>query len=112
MGYMEVPLYHIHLNSKLVSGYMVGVHALLPVPSVMFILCNDLAGGNAWEKSDGGIPPIIVSGVEKLDESFDCLDLFPACAITRAMAKKCVPDEPESILSDTFIASENSFPTT
>ncbi len=107
MGCTEVPLHRIHLNSKLVSGdVVVGVRAMLPVPGVTFILGNDLAGGNVWEKSDGGVPPIVVSAVEKLGGSSDCLDLYPACAITRAMAEKSVPDETENILCNTFLVSE------
>ncbi len=108
MGCTDVPLHRIHLNSKLVSGdVVVGVRAMLPVPGVTFILGNDLAGGNVWEKSDGGVPPIVVSAVEKLGGSSDCLDLYPACAITRAMAEKSVPDETENILCNTFLVSEN-----
>ncbi len=110
MGYMEVPLHRIHFNSKLVLGeVVVGVRARLPVSGVAFILGNDLAGGNVWDKSE--VPPIVLSDVEKLDGSSDCPNLFPACAITRAMAKKSVLDEPKSILNDTFIASEYYFPT-
>ncbi len=46
MGYVEVPLHRIHLNSKLVSGdVVVGVRAVLPITGVTFILGNDLAGG-------------------------------------------------------------------
>ncbi len=92
MGFTEVPLHRIHLNSKLVSGdVVVGVRAMLPVPGVTFILGNDLAGGNVWEKSDGGVPPIVVSAVEKLGGSSDCLNLYPACAITlgRWLRKVC-----------------------
>lgn len=109
MGFMEVPLHRIHLSSKLVSGnVVVGVRAVLPVPGVTFILGNDLAGGNVWEKSDGGVPPIVVPDVDKMDVSPDRPNLFPACAITRAKAKKMISDEKESILSDTFISSVNS----
>ncbi len=47
MGYVEVPLHHICLDSKLLSGdVVVGVCAMLPIPGVTFILCNDLAGGH------------------------------------------------------------------
>lgn len=109
MGFMEVPLHRIHLKSKLVSGeVVVGVRAMLPVSGVTFIIGNDLAGGNVWEKSDAGVPPIVASAVEKLDGSCVCPNLYPACAITRAMAKKSMPDETENILCDTFIVLENS----
>ncbi len=60
MGFMEVPLHSIHITSKLVSGnVIVGVHAVLTVPGVTFILGNNLAGGNLWEKSDSG--PILAN---------------------------------------------------
>ncbi len=110
MGYVEVPLHCIHLNSKLVSGdVVVGVRAMLPIPGVKFIFGNDLAGGNVWDKSDGDAPPIVVSDVEKqVDGSSDCPNLFPACAITRAMDKRGMSDEMENVLSDTLISSINS----
>lgn len=41
------------------------------VPGVTFILGNDLARGNVWEKSDGGVPPIVVPDVGKIDASPD-----------------------------------------
>lgn len=77
---------------------------MLPVPGVTFILGNDLAGGNVWEKSGSGVPPIVAPIVKKMDDSSN---LFPACAITRAKAKKMRLDEKESILSDTFFPSVN-----
>lgn len=108
MGFVEVPLHRIHLTSKLVSGnVVVGVRAVLPVRGVTFILGNDLAGGNVWEKSGSGVPPIVAPIVKKMDDSSNCPNLFPACAITRAMAKKMRLDEKESILSDTFFPSVN-----
>ncbi len=106
---MEVPLHHIHLNSKLVSGdVVVGVSGMLPIPGVTFILGNDLAGGNVWEKPDGGVPPTVASVVEGLNRSSDSPNLFLACAITRAMAKRRMSDEMENVLSNTFISSINS----
>jgi len=39
MGFLEVPLHSIHITSKLVSGnVIVGVHAVLTVPGVTFII--------------------------------------------------------------------------
>ncbi|XP_073771215.1 uncharacterized protein [Danio rerio] len=109
MSYMEVPLHHIHLNSKLVTGdVVVGVRANLPIPGVTFILGNDLAGGNVWEKPDGEISPVVFPSVEGLNKPPDCSDLFPACAVTRAMTKRGVLDETGSVLSDTFISSTDS----
>ncbi len=47
MGFVEVPLHRIHLSSAILSGnVVVGVRSALPVPGIMFILGNDLAGGN------------------------------------------------------------------
>lgn len=108
MGFMEVPLHRIHLNSKLVSGdVVVGVRSVLPVPGVTVILGNDLAGGNVWEKSDDGVPPIVVPAGGKMYDSSDCHNLYPACAITRAKAKK-ISDDREINLSDTLIFSVDS----
>ncbi|KAI7790505.1 hypothetical protein IRJ41_012050 [Triplophysa rosa] len=94
MGFVEVPLHRISLTLKLVSGnVVVGIRAMLPVPGVTFILGNDLAGGNVWEKPDSGVPPILTPIVKEMDEIADCPDLFPACVITRAKAKKMILDE-------------------
>lgn len=63
-----------------------GVCAVLPVPGVTFILGNDLAEGNVREKSYGGVPPIVVPVVVKME------NLFPACAITRAKEHLVISD--------------------
>ncbi|KAG5830190.1 hypothetical protein ANANG_G00307450, partial [Anguilla anguilla] len=91
MGFVDVPLHRIDLISDLVTGsVVVGVRPSLPVPGVTFILGNDLAGGNVWRQSD--TPPEVVSvplvceGPDELEQKYP--DVFPTCAVTRAMAKQ------------------------
>ncbi len=55
----------------------------------------------------GQYSPIVAPIVEKIDDSSNCPNLFPAFAITRAKAKMMRLDEKESILSDTFFPSVN-----
>ncbi len=85
-----MPLHRIHLSSAIVSGdVIVGVRSALPVPGITFILGNDFAVGNVWERSGVAAPPIIACIPRKSDVK-NCRefpDLFPACAVTRSMAE-------------------------
>ena len=90
LGLVKVPLHTIDLKSDLVSGtVVVGVRPTLPVKGVSLLLGNDLAGGKVvpdpiiCEK-----PSLVGEGEEENKE------LFPSCAITRAMAKKLGHAEP------------------
>ena len=91
MGSTLVPLHKIHLSSNVVTGTVhVGVRKSLPIPGVTFILGNDIGLGNIWGKDGGEVLP----QVAKPDPSLvhECVQqhpkVFPACAVTRAMAKK------------------------
>ncbi|XDV53692.1 hypothetical protein PO909_022128 [Leuciscus waleckii] len=51
MGFTVVPLHQIILKSSVVTGRVaVGVRESLPIPDVSFILGNDLADGNVWNR--------------------------------------------------------------
>ena len=96
MGSTVVPLHKINLSSNVVTGTVhvgtahVGVRKSLPIPGVTFILGNDIGLGNIWGKDGGEVLP----QVAKPDPSLvhECVQqhpkVFPACAVTRAMAKK------------------------
>ncbi len=111
MGFVEVHLHRIHLSSAIVSGdVIVGVRSALPVPGITFILGNYLAGGNVWGRSGVAAPPIKACIPRKSDVK-NCRefpDLFPACAVTRSMAKPLSENQVEVPLHDTFFYTVNT----
>lgn len=80
------PLHRIHLQCPLLSGWFeVAVFPDLPVPGVDFLLGNDIAGGKV------NPTPIIVDvpvAINAPSENQESPEVFPACAITRAQARK------------------------
>ena len=109
-GFVEVPLHSLNLKSDLVSGsVIVGVRPSLPVEGVSFLLGNDLAGGKVT------IVPCVVkepsiSNTKSMEEEFP--GLFPACAVTRAMAKKLKENSEDEVdLSDTFLGQSGAIET-
>ncbi|KAK3084422.1 hypothetical protein FSP39_016366 [Pinctada imbricata] len=83
LGVIDVPLHEIYLKSDLITGpVIVGVRPTLPVQGVSLLLGNDLAGGKVV--ADPIVCEKITSDVVSDDEDDD---LYPACAVTRAMAR-------------------------
>jgi RNase H-like domain found in reverse transcriptase/Reverse transcriptase (RNA-dependent DNA polymerase)/Integrase zinc binding domain/Integrase core domain len=87
----------------LVTGTVfVGLTSSLPFKGVHLLLGNDLAGDKVR------VDPI-VTDTPSVDQSIDPVeqempDLYPSCAVTRAMAKKAVQNDNSDLdLSDTFI---------
>ena len=81
LGIIEVPLHEIHLKSDLISGSVtVGVRPTLPFQGVALLLENDLAGGKVVAD------PIICQKTNFEGLPSDDSDVYPACAVTRAMA--------------------------
>ncbi|KAK3106890.1 hypothetical protein FSP39_002127 [Pinctada imbricata] len=121
LGVIDVPLHKIYLKSDLITGpVIVGVRPTLPVQGVSLLLGNDLAGGKVV--ADPIVCEKITSDVVSDDEDDD---LYPACAVTRAMARNRLKeaestsalneDHPsKSIdLSDTFMSTiDDSVPET
>ncbi len=100
-GYVHVPLHRVELKSNLVSGtVVVGVRSKLPISGVDLLLGNDLAGGEVQPKdSTMCIDPIVCDGPvcessgvgETLNSGVllvDDVELYPSCAVTRALSKK------------------------
>ena len=98
------------MKSDLVTGpVVVGVAPTLPVEGVSLFLGNDLAGEKVIADPIVSNQPI--SAEEPVQED---PDVYPACAVTRAMSKKQqedvppvladVPDGYEVDLCDTFLA--------
>ena len=82
MEIINVPLHQIHLKTDLVSGPVkIGVRPELPVKGVSMLLGNDLAGGKVF-------PDPIVTDKPCLQEDDQEKEIFPVCAVTRAMSRK------------------------
>ena len=83
------------MSSDLVKGPVaVGIRQTLPFKGVHLLLGNDLAG-------DKGVVNPLVTDTPCMDQSPDPIeqelpDLYPSCAVTRAMAKKAMLTENQS----------------
>ena len=96
LGLINVPLHNIHLKSDLVTGpVVVGVRPTLPFEGVSLLLGNDLAGDKVVKN------PIVCSKPVIVDEPIlDDTELYPTCAVTRAMAKKAEKANRDSSVND------------
>ena len=93
MGCLSVPLHSIHVTSPLVSGQVVvGIRPSLPVGGITFILGNDLAGGRVPVNPQVTPVPLVGEEPDELSQKYP--GVFPACAVTRAMAKRVSEDLP------------------
>ena len=103
-GTVNIPLHHVNLSSDLVTGLVViGIKPSLPFKGVHLLLGNDLAG-------DKVVVNPLVTDTTNIDQTDDPIeqeipDLYPSCAVTRAMAKKAILKNLNSDidLTDTFI---------
>ena len=70
----------------------------LPVTGVHLWLCNDFAGDKVV------VNPLVSANpcTDQIDP-FEIPELYPGCAVARAIAKKAFPNEVEISLSDTFM---------
>ena len=101
-GFISVPLHNVYLKSDLVSGlFTVGVRPSLPFKGVHFLLGNDLAGDKVVPCPIVTDTPLVNQEPETLEEK----NLYPACAVTRSMAKKAIQNDADMDfnLADTFI---------
>ena len=103
-GTVNIPLHHVNLSSDLVTGLVViGITPSLPFKGVHLLLGNDLAG-------DKVVVNPLVTDTTDIGQTDDHIeqeipDLYPSCAVTRAMAKKAILKNSNSDidLTDTFI---------
>ena len=101
-GFVNVPLHNIYLSSDLVTGLVaVGIRPSLPFKSVHLLLGNDLAG-------DKVVVNPLLTNIPCIDQPPDPIeqeipDLYPSCAVTRAMAKKAKQNDGDIDLTDTFL---------
>ena len=84
LGTVQVPLHNLELSSEIVSGSVViGLRPSLPVSGVSLILGNDIAGGKVEANPCVSDTP----SCDVSDPAEAVTELFPSCAVTRAMAK-------------------------
>ena len=104
MWNFNIPLHHVNLSSDLVTGLVViGITPFLPFKGVHLLLGNNLAG-------DKDVVNPLVTDAPNIGQTDypieqEIPDLYPSCAVTRAMAKKAILKNSNSDidLTDTFI---------
>jgi len=83
LGVISVPLHVVYLSSDLITGtFTVGTRPTLPIKGISPILGNDLAGSKVM------LDLQLVSDLELTEEVSVSETSFPACAVTRAAAKR------------------------
>ena len=103
-GFVNVPLHNIYLSSDLVTGPVaVGTRTYLPFKGVHLLLGNDLAGDKVVVNPLLTSTPCVDQPPDRIEQEIP--DLYPSCAVTRAMAKKAkLYDGMQDInLTDTLI---------
>ena len=101
-GTVNIPLHHVNLSSDLVTGLVViGITPSLPFKGVHLLLGNDLAGDKVVVNPLVTDTPIIGQTDDPIEQEIP--DLYPSCAVTRAMAKKAILKDSNFDLTDTFI---------
>ena len=84
LGVMSVPLHVVYLSSDLITGtFTVGIRPTLPIKGISLILGNDLAGSKVMPDLQLVSDPELTEEVSASETS-----IFPACAVTRAAAKR------------------------
>ena len=104
-GFINVPLHNIYLSSDLVTGLMaVGIRPSLPFKGVHLLLGNDLAGDKVVVDPLLTNTPCVDQLPDRLEQ--EILELYPSCAVTRAMAKKAKQNNgmQDINLADTLIS--------
>ena len=103
-GTVNIPLHHVNLSSDLVTGLVViGITLSLPFKGVHLLLGNDLAGDKVVVNPLVTDTPNIGQTDDPIEQEIP--DLYPSCAVTRAMAKNAILKDSnfDIDLTDTFI---------
>ena len=91
-GFVNVPLHNIYLSSDLVTGPVaVGIRPSLPFKGIHLLLGNDLAGDKVVVNPLLTSTPCVDQPPDPIEQEIP--DLYPSCAVTRAMAKKAKPED-------------------
>ena len=86
-GFINVPLHNMYLSSDLVTGLVaVGIRPSLSFKGVHLLLDNDLAGDKVVVDPLLTSTPFVDQLPDPIEQEFP--DLYPSCAVTRAMTKK------------------------
>ena len=86
-GFINVSLHNIYLSSDLVTGLVaVGIRPSLPFKGIHLLLGNDLAGDRVVVDPLLTSTPCVDQPPDPIEQEIP--DLYPSCAVTRAMAKK------------------------
>ena len=102
-GFVNVPLHNIYLSSDLVTGLLaVGIRPL-PFKGVHLLLGNDLSGDKVVVNPLLTSTPCVDQPPDPIEQEIP--DLYPSCAVTRAMAKKAKQNDgmQDIALTDTLI---------
>ena len=113
-GLVTVPLHQVNLKSDLVSGPVtVGARPSLPIEGVHLIQGNDLAGDKVVVNPVMTEKPEVTTTIDPIEDEIP--DLYPSCAVTRAMAQKATLENAQVgkttnsdyiyDLNDTFLSS-------
>ena len=103
-GTVNIPLHHVNLSSDLVTGLVViGITPSLPFKGIHLLLGNDLAGDKVVVNPLVTDTPNIGQTDDPIEQEIP--DLYPSCAVTRAMAKNAILKDSnfDNDLTDTFI---------
>ena len=103
-GTVNIPLHHVNLSSDLLTGLVViGITPSLPFKGVHLLLGNDLAGDKVVVNPLVTDTPNIGQTDDPIEQEIP--DLYPSCAVTRAMAKKAILKNSnfDIDMTDTFI---------
>ena len=85
-GFVNVPLHNIYLSLDLVNGLVaVGIRHSLTFKGVHLLLGNDLAGDKVVVNPLLTSTPCVDQPPDPIKQEIP--DLYPSCAVTRAMAK-------------------------
>ena len=103
-GFVNVLLHNIYLFSDLVTGLVADViRPSLPFKGVHLLLGNDLAGDKVVVNPLLTSTPCVDQPPDPIEQEIP--DLYPSCAVTRAMAKKAKQNDgmQDIALTDTLI---------
>ena len=103
-GTVNIPLHHVNLSSDLVTGpVVIGIKPSLPFKGVHLLLGNDFAGDKVVVNPLVTDTPNIGQTDDPIEQEIP--DLYPSCAVTRAMAKNAILKDSnfDIDLTDTFI---------
>ena len=106
-SYPSASLHQVYLSSSHVNGQVtVGIQSSLPVDGIDFLLGNDLAGDKVILNPLVTDTPCVYQQQDPVE--VEVPNLYPACAVTRAMRRKEQENDFDISLEDTFMVNDDS----